>query len=175
MFTTLKMLSGGIFLAIFSLAVAHQAGAQEMPDVIEIDSLSHLYEGVTFDHSMHVDLAENCSVCHHQNAGVPVQDQNCAGCHAGTTKSHIVSCGQCHPVEPFSAEYLRQKEADVKRYHRDKPGLKAAYHQNCMGCHDDMDGPTGCQDCHARTEAGDKLFHAGDFAPQPGVAQSGHH
>jgi hypothetical protein len=39
-----------------------------------------------------------------------------------------------------------------------------------MGCHEEMDGPTGCQDCHARTEAGDEFYHAdakGD--------NSGHH
>jgi hypothetical protein len=23
----------------------------------------------------------------------------------------------------------------------------------------------GCQDCHSRTDAGDKFFHAGNYAP----------
>ncbi len=38
--------------------------------------------------------------------------------------------------------------------------LKAAYHWNCVGCHEEMDGPTDCQDCHARTPEGDAFYRA---------------
>jgi hypothetical protein len=49
---------------------------------------------------------------------------------------------------------------NLYQYHVDMPGLKAAYHWNCVGCHEVMDGPTGCQDCHARTVEGDTFYRA---------------
>jgi hypothetical protein len=153
--------------------------AQELPDpakakTVEMFRVPAYCEGVVFDHSMHVDLGESCAVCHHHGTGAPVQDENCARCHSNAEKTTVVTCKECHPVDPFSAEYLRERELDVNLYHRDKPGLKAAYHQNCMGCHEQMGGPTGCQDCHTRNEAGDALFHAGAFAPQQQATPSHH-
>jgi hypothetical protein len=35
------------------------------PETVEIDALSRYYEPVEFDHQLHVDVAEDCSVCHH--------------------------------------------------------------------------------------------------------------
>jgi len=174
MYTTWKKYLGGIMLVAFCLVPAAQGWTQDPPRTIELDSLSHLYEGVTFDHVLHVDLGESCAVCHHHGTGAPVQDENCARCHSNAEKAKVVTCKECHPVDPFSAEYLRERELDAKLYHRDKPGLKAAYHQNCMGCHEEMGGPTGCQDCHGRTEAGDAMFRAGAYAPQGGAAPSQH-
>ncbi len=156
------------------LLPALPASAQEVPQTIEINSLANLYEGVSFEHAMHIDLAGDCSVCHHQTTGTPMRDDNCGPCHQGAKPSTKASCRQCHAAEPFSAGYLREKEADVKRYHRDKPGLKAAYHLNCLGCHQESGGPTGCQDCHARTAAGDAFFHA-DAQAKQGAAAAGHH
>lgn len=166
MYTTRKKLVKGIILAAFCLIPAAHGWAQEPPDSIELNSLSQLYGGVVFDHAMHADLGESCAVCHHHGTGAPVQDGNCARCHSNALKTTVVTCKECHPVDPFSAEYLREKELDTNRYHRDKPGLKVAYHQNCMGCHEQMGGPTGCQECHSRNETGDSIFHAGAFAPK---------
>ena len=44
------------------------------------------------------------------------------------------TCRSCH-----------SREADPVD---DKPGLKAAYHRQCMGCHEQMDLKVGCEDCH---------------------------
>jgi len=172
--TTLNTFLRGIFLGVFLLLPAAQGWTQEPPETVELASLSQLYGEVVFDHAMHVDLGESCAVCHHHGTGAPVLDENCARCHSNAEKTTVVTCKECHPVDPFSAEYLRQVQQDTWRYHRDKPGLKAAYHQNCMGCHEDMGGPVGCQDCHARTEAGDKMFHAGAFAPTGQVSPAHH-
>ena len=67
-------------------------------------------------------------------------------------------------MQPFSAASLREK--DPNTYHTGKPGLKAAYHLNCLGCHEKNGGPTGCTDCHTRTVEGDKFYRAGEYAPK---------
>jgi hypothetical protein len=39
-----------------------------------------------------------------------------------------------------------------------------------------MGGPTGCQDCHGMTAAGEQMFHTGGHAPAatPAGGHSGH-
>ncbi len=172
--STLKWLAWGMLIAGFFMASPLWGNAGEIPESLELQSLSELYEGVSFDHLLHMDMVGNCAACHHHGTGDPVEDENCARCHSYSKDTEVVSCGSCHPLEPFSPEYLREKEMDANRYHRDMPGLKAAYHQSCLGCHNEMGGPTGCQDCHPRTEAGDALFRAGAYAPESGAA-AGHH
>jgi hypothetical protein len=154
-------------LAVLATAglTAGPAAARELPKVVTLDALSELFEGVAFDHAMHVDLADSCGACHHHTTGEPA-DPQCAGCHQGQRQT-AVACRACHPAQSFSADYLREKELDRGRHHLDKPGLKAAYHRNCLGCHEETGGPTGCVDCHARTEAGDALYRTGAFAPRP--------
>jgi hypothetical protein len=175
MYTTFKWLVGGIAAAALFVMPVTRGLAETVPDTVQLDSLSNLYGPVTFDHSAHIDIAGSCAVCHHHGTGAPVEDENCARCHSNSQKTRVLTCQECHPVDPFSAEYLREREMDKTLYHRDKPGLKAAYHLNCLGCHQEMDGPTGCQDCHVRTEAGDAFFHADAYAPNAEGEGSGHH
>ncbi len=165
--TQLMVLAGLLLLPVLP------AVAAAPPQTVEIASLAELYDSVNFDHAMHVDLAQDCSTCHHQTTGTAMQDENCGRCHHATETTTGVACRSCHAPEPFSADALRAKEANSKLYHRDKPGLKAAYHQNCLGCHAEVGGPTGCQDCHTRNNVGDAMFHAGAHAPQGSAA--GHH
>jgi hypothetical protein len=153
----------GICLMSTPFAVAQ---SDDAPDEAVIDQLASLYEPVVFDHASHVDVVSNdCSVCHHHTTGRPTTDSRCARCHANSGPSAEVACHDCHPTNRFSADYLGLLESDAERYHKDQPGLKGAYHRLCMGCHGKEDGPTGCQDCHERTDAGDKMFHAGIYAP----------
>ncbi len=62
-------------------------------------------------------------------------DTLCAGCHhhapVGTRPAPCVSC---HGVAGVTD---------------DRPGLKVAYHRQCIGCHERMGLPVGCTDCHA--------------------------
>lgn len=143
-------------------------------DGLLIDSLSELYQGVDFDHDMHIEvLEEDCSQCHHHTVGVATKNPACVSCHRQAVEVEDPTCGSCHAAEPFTAAEMSRTEGIPHINHRIKPGLKAAYHLNCMGCHQQMGGPVGCQDCHAMTDAGEKYYHTGAHAPKPG-AGSGH-
>lgn len=161
-------------LLLLTLLLSVNAYSMDAPDSITIDVLAKYYEPVEFDHAMHIDLAEDCSVCHHHTTGTGTTDLYCAKCHTEYKELVKVSCADCHSAEPFSAEVIqRQSQQDL--FHGDINGLKGAYHQNCLGCHKEQDGPVGCVDCHAKTEEGEKLFRSGEFAPEsPEAAGAGH-
>jgi len=91
------------------------------PEVTILNTLEKLYERVTFSHDIHTLLAEDCGTCHHHSE--PGQTPACKECHGA----------------PFDPKNLNM------------PGLKGAYHLQCMGCHQEMEsGPTGCNECHAK-------------------------
>lgn len=172
-----KTLFGAVALLLFASLPLQQSRAEDSPPkTVVLDSLVQYYKPVTFDHAMHVDMigSDNCATCHHQTMGTPVLDKNCRRCHANSRATKAKACGSCHPAQRFSAAYLAEIESKPFLYHTDKPGLKGAFHQKCLGCHKKMDGPTGCEDCHARTEAGDKFYRSGKYAPTPSHASSEH-
>lgn len=116
------------------------------PQTIMLDSLSHLYEPVEFDHEIHTEVAEHCSQCHHQHPAA--KDITCMNCHSLTpsdfeksVKAGFTACRDCHDaIDPAEPEV---------------PGLKAAYHRTCFRCHRDMGDvgldPQNCtQKCHAK-------------------------
>jgi DnaJ-class molecular chaperone len=91
------------------------------PEVSILNTLENRYEPVTFSHDMHTLMADDCATCHHHSE-----------------PGQTLSCSQCHGA-PFNPDNLNM------------PGLKGAYHLQCMGCHREMDsGPLGCTECHAR-------------------------
>lgn len=163
-----KWLLGGALMTAITLGLIAPCQAGELPQSVVLDSLAELYDGVAFDHAMHKDLVQDCAACHHHTTGTAVTDEACAGCHGTSKGTEVVACRECHPAQPFSAEYLAEKEQDIRRYHTDKPGLKAAYHLNCLGCHTEAGGPTGCEDCHSRNAAGEAFYRSGTFAPKGG-------
>ncbi|MCB2184230.1 MAG: cytochrome c family protein [Desulfobulbaceae bacterium] len=147
-------------------------------EVFELNSLSSLYEGVSFDHDMHIEATEdNCTVCHHHTAGTPPEEPDCVRCHRNSGEADSPKCSDCHVAEPFSAANLDRQYNTPNLYHTAKPGLKAVYHLNCLGCHQETGGPTGCQDCHTMTDKGEKFYNTGHYAPKekPGGQSSGHH
>ena len=75
--TTWKWFVGGVVLAALSLVPALPGEAQDVPDTIQIESLSHLYGGVHFDHAMHIDIAGGCAVCHHRGPGALAENEKC--------------------------------------------------------------------------------------------------
>jgi hypothetical protein len=84
-----------------------------------------LYGPVRFMHSKHAASMQDCAVCHHARP----TDANALE----TTR-----CSACHQ-ESFRSD------------HPDRIGLKAAYHLNCMGCHEKMNqGPVDCIGCHRK-------------------------
>jgi hypothetical protein len=97
----------------------------EAPDVFILDKLSDIYVPVVFPHKLHAGMTEmgqGCHVCHHRNPPGP-----------------ILSCDECHGG-PSNPENLRQ------------PGLKGAYHRQCLSCHREWTHETDCVICHARKD-----------------------
>jgi hypothetical protein len=90
------------------------------PEILTLSRLEDKYEPVLFSHQMHTLVTEDCASCHHHSA-------------AGQTPP----CNECHGA-PFDPKNLNM------------PGLKGAYHLQCMGCHKEMDAPVGCTECHAK-------------------------
>ncbi|MGD9343176.1 MAG: cytochrome c3 family protein [Desulfuromonadales bacterium] len=149
-------------MTVFTLVIAVSLAQafDSMPGQVTIDVMAEYFDGVEFDHEMHTELGEDCSACHHHATGTGTTDERCVRCHADSDEVAEVGCSDCHFVDTFSAEHINREAADVYQFHIDTPGLKAAYHWSCLGCHEQMDGPTGCQDCHARTSEGDAFYHA---------------
>jgi uncharacterized paraquat-inducible protein A len=122
--TTLRaMLTVSIFLSIALVAYPI-----DTPETFTMDSLSQRYEPVEFSHGYHAEMIGDCTMCHHHSE-------------EGTTPA----CGECH--EPITVYHYEGTERETSI------GLKGAYHQQCMGCHEEWgSGPVGCTDCHARKE-----------------------
>lgn len=91
------------------------------PDVVIIDQLANHYGPVVFDHALHVGMCNfggSCTNCHHE----------------ATDGREIASCKTCHGVNDPE--------------HLDRPGLKGAYHRQCLGCHRDWAAENACGFCH---------------------------
>lgn len=92
------------------------------PDTIVLGQLENDYLPVPFDHKGHAmmgEMAEGCATCHH-NTPRGTRPPKCESCH-----------------DQFSAG------TDI-----DKPGLRGAFHQQCLGCHRDWSNETDCEKCH---------------------------
>jgi hypothetical protein len=122
-------------------AITDTYGDEDIPEKVIIGELFYEYEPVRLPHRKIIDsLVRNikddrlanyfhsgkgtiCQACHH-NSPVAKKPPRCVSCHG----------------KPFDEKNLL------------RPGLKAAYHQQCMGCHKEMGvdkpKPTGCTDCH---------------------------
>lgn len=145
-----------IFLLVIGFSVIGEA-SQDQPESITFNQLHELYEPVIFEHQMHADML-SCSSCHHHLKGVPEEENTCINCHAQENTQAKVTCQSCHL--PLSAAVQKNVERDqpFSFYHLDIPTLKGALHLQCVGCHRDEGGPTGCRECHAFSEKGKKRF-----------------
>lgn len=117
--------------------------AEEIPEKLVMKDLSDKYEQVEFPHRKIVlslvdridgskKAAKLAAYFHDDKATV------CQGCHHHSPESpKPPRCGNCHG-KPFDQENLQ------------KPGIMAAYHLQCMGCHEAMglQKPKECLDCH---------------------------
>jgi hypothetical protein len=154
------MAAGGV-LSFSQLGLAFDQS--NFPDTVTIDTLSELYEPVEFNHAQHIEMAA-CSDCHHHTVGTVSTRWNCIKCHKTPLEGESINCSDCHTKDPFGSKYLATLE-NPELFHKEKPGLKGAFHLNCIGCHQETGGPTGCEDCHAMNEAGEKRFNAGEYTP----------
>ena len=96
--------------------------AEDAPEILKIDGLSKLYEPSIFTHKLHAEMAGmsgGCISCHHHNP-----------------PGRIAACRQCH--NPY-----------VTGTDLNKPGLKGAYHRQCLNCHRQWSHTNECFVCHA--------------------------
>ena len=115
--------------------------ADKIPETVIIKSLEHQYGPVKFPHGkIFQTLVKN------------TKDDRLAGYfHNGTRNM----CRGCHHRSPLSDKPPRCGSCHGKPFsegNRSVPGLMGAYHQQCMGCHAqmNMDKPvsTNCTACH---------------------------
>lgn len=165
----------GMIVVLMLTMISGLAQAITVPDNISLNSQGKLYEPFQFNHAKHITLTRECSGCHHHTTGTMDEDPNCIRCHRNSSENKVVQCRGCHLADPFSAASLRERNSNPNIYHLDKPGLKGAMHQNCIGCHTKVaNAPIGCTGCHKRKTAGDEFFSAGDFAPKGKPGKGGH-
>lgn len=111
----------------------------DIPEKVVIKHLSKQYEPVEFPHRRIVHALVN-NIKDSRLAGYFHSQEGtiCMGCHHNSPASEKPpQCGSCHG----------------KAFDKDnplKPGIIGAYHQQCMGCHQEMgiQKPVGCTDCH---------------------------
>jgi hypothetical protein len=119
---------------------------EEIPEKVTIDNMVDQYDSVLFPHRQivqalakrtqksmlaqyfHGETTSLCLGCHHHSPS-PMTFPKCASCHAMSLKS----------------------EQDAK------PGLKGAYHNQCVTCHQQMGikkpAATNCTACHKKKTA----------------------
>jgi len=116
------------------------ATGDDFPNEVRIDRLAKRYGPSTLPHAKIVarlDRGVRDSALAQRSHGAT--EVLCAGCHHHSPLGmRPPSCASCH--EARAAELT------------DKPGLKAAYHRQCMGCHEQMGIKNGCTDCHAEVK-----------------------
>ena len=96
--------------------------AEDAPEIIKIDALRDQYEPSIFTHKLHAEMA--------------FMSGGCVSCHHFNPPGRVLTCGECH-------------EASLLREDLSKPGLKGAYHQQCLNCHLEWSHTTNCTACHA--------------------------
>ena len=129
-------------------AVSKALEKPEIPGSVVLESLSSIYEPVWLNHAMHIYLADDCSVCHHEHM-----------------RQAEISCKRCHDLNPTAfRQSVVNKFMPCRFCHSEPdpgapemPSLKVAYHRACFQCHVFNDeigtGPGGCtKKCHARVE-----------------------
>lgn len=134
-------------IAVISLMTRPKAAgtyaAEDIPDVVEIGTLVDKYDPVKLPHrrivtKMLKGIGESRLAGHfHQTPGTL-----CQGCHHNSPAGpKPPKCASCHNSKP-----------DFGAIDSQKPGLKGAYHQQCMGCHDAMGiekpSKNDCIGCH---------------------------
>lgn len=110
--------------------------SSDAPELIRIDTLSMEYEASIFTHKLHAEMSDMAG--------------GCISCHHLNPPGKILSCIKCH-------------EAGTKT-DLTKPGLKGAYHRQCLNCHKEWSSKTICTVCHLKkgdTESSDKTEYIG--------------
>jgi len=114
---------------------------RDIPETITIGVLSDKYEPATMPHRQHVarlmkDIKSSKIATYFHNH----EDVVCQGCHHHSPMGEKPPlCENCHNIQYDESNLF-------------KPRLKGAYHQQCLGCHKNMDieETSDCVKCHAK-------------------------
>lgn len=93
----------------------------EAPDSLLLKELEESYQPVHFNHKLHASMAE--------------MKDSCGTCHHFSPPGVIPPCKECH-----------ENETNPKNLAQ--PGLKGAYHRQCLSCHREWSHDTKCVVCH---------------------------
>jgi len=107
------------------LAPCPRLTSAQGPEVVVLDQLSAQYVPVIFAHKLHAQMTE--------------MSGGCSLCHHYNPAHRILRCRDCHSAS--SPENLA------------KPGLRGAYHRQCLNCHREWSHETKCAVCHAKKTA----------------------
>ena len=107
--------------SLFMAQARENHSVTEAPDSLLLDAIADQYGAVRFNHKLHAQMAG--------------MNEGCAQCHHFSPAGAIPPCGECHGGEANPAN-LRQ------------PGLKGAYHRQCLACHREWSHSTSCFVCH---------------------------
>lgn len=119
--------------------------AVEVPETVTIGALSNDFEPSVFPHrKIYEALVKGAADSGLASAFHTSPTAMCAACHHNSPIADLKTppkCASCHGIE-----------ADKMAVSVNKPSLKAAYHQQCMACHDRMKiekpAATDCAGCH---------------------------
>lgn len=104
------------------------------PEVVMLDQVRGCYGTVRFEHLLHAQMSNisgGCVNCHHD------ADDKVEGAEVATSSGPVIRpCRTCHEVTSVVVT-------------GDKPGLRGAYHRQCLGCHSDWTHENACGFCHA--------------------------
>jgi len=127
------------------------------PETVTIGKLANLYEPALVKHRHIVEalfkISTQSKLASRFHGSV---DTLCAGCHHHSPAgSRPPPCSSCHKYRTASDKQPPLDRAALAGGISDMPDLKAAYHRNCIGCHQQMqitlkrqDPKTPCTGCH---------------------------
>jgi hypothetical protein len=130
---------------VVEMTPPHDAmSAEQSPEVVILAELSEMYVPVIFAHKLHARMSAisgGCTLCHH---------------YTPTERSHP-PCRECH-------------DPGVEKGNLRQPGLKGAYHRQCLGCHREWSHTTECAVCHVKKAGGPLAPSVTDQSDIIGVA-----
>ncbi len=100
-----------------------QMPGERGPEVVLMDRLPGCYGAVQFDHGLHV--------------GMSTMSDSCKICHHVDA---IQACRNCHDPKDVAVT-------------SERPGLRGAYHQQCLSCHKNWAHENACGFCHTTSSA----------------------
>jgi hypothetical protein len=115
--------------------------SEDFPEEVEIKVLASKYRSSMLPHKKAVatmdEAVRKSRLAKRFHATTEVL---CAGCHHRSPPGERVpACRSCH--------------SDAAHPQKDLPDLTAAYHRQCIGCHQAIGHPaTGCTDCHQEVQ-----------------------